>query len=367
MKRILCALVLLAAAAGIRAGPVMQTVSEAMEAAKRGDFARARALCQQEMAAEPNNPEHRYHFACIEAMIAAKEVDLAFTALDQAATLGYANLAVAKMDPDLAVLRGDARFAGFIARVERNAAAAKPVAEPERPAPSPLRSAAKKSAVAAEKPAPASFKSGVPVGLYFMTRYWSYTGTLEKAAWYFAPDGTVYEKLGRGFSAADLAEHSGRQGRAALAGGKVVVTWADGTKTESEVERDETGFMWDMGSFTPVQPITDREEVAGIYEGGESLSQSANKVAVSKRLELRADGTFRWEGVSFLSATSAMTQLSAGATGGSSGTWKAEAYSVTLTDENGRDYRALAFPYDSSDKPGPPSHLFFGGLLYKRQ
>ena len=29
--------------------------------------------------------------------------------------------------------------------------------------------------------------------------------------------------------------------------------------------------MWDLGNFTPVEPIRDAKSIAGKYEGGESL------------------------------------------------------------------------------------------------
>lgn len=362
---------------GVRAQPVGDdrhaaieaSYREMMNAAQSGDFTKARSLCQQAMAAEPREPKHRYNFACIEAIIARKEIDLSLTALEQAVTLGFNNSGALQADPDLASLRSDPRFDSLVAAAERNAAAVP--ANATTPATTPVvREAQVPRAVAqmteAEKPAPASFRSGSPVGLYFMTRYWSYTHTLEKAAWYFAPDGAVYENLDHGFSSADLAAHAGRKGRAHFDGGKLSVTWVNGQKAESNVERDGTGFAWDMGSFTPVQPITNAAAVAGVYEGGESLSHGGNQVAVSKRLELHADGTFSWEGISFVSGDTAATKLYAGANGGTAGSWQADAYSIALTDADGRVFRAIAFPYSVGETAGPSDHLFFAGIMYKR-
>jgi hypothetical protein len=222
------------------------------------------------------------------------------------------------------------------------------------------------AAPSSAKPAPAEFKNGVPVGLYFMTRYWSYTQTLEKAAWYFAPDGTVYVNPELGFSPKDLAAHTGRKGTASLIGKDLSITWTGEKPETSAVERDSTGFAWDMGSFIPVQPAQGAAAIAGAYEGGESLSHGGNQVAVTKRLELHPDGTFRWEGVSFVAGDSAATKLYAGATGASTGTWRSDAYSLTLTDAAGRAYRSIMFPYDDGTTPGTPDRLFFAGILYKR-
>lgn len=219
-----------------------------------------------------------------------------------------------------------------------------------------------------EKPAPHAFKDGVPVGLYFMTRFWASSGALEKAAWYFAPDGTVYRNLEDGFSAADLARHKGRKGTCRADGNLLHVTWADGRKTTSKIERREMAFSWDAGIFTAVKPFGDAPEISGRYEGGESLSVGGNRAAVSKRLELRRDGTFRWSGVSFLSSSSETTSIAAGSTGGdSTGTWRIESHALLLTDAAGVTLRRIAFPYDDEKTPLKPDRIFFGGTLYNKQ
>ena len=118
----------------------------------------------------------------------------------------------------------------------------------------------------------AGLRDGKPVGLFFMTRFWSFTGTLEKAAWYFTPEGDVYRNLETGFSPQDLAAYEGQQGKYTVSGDTMTVTWSDGKTTESAIEREGQGFMWDGGIFSPVKPIQDKAKIAGEYEGGESLS-----------------------------------------------------------------------------------------------
>lgn len=221
--------------------------------------------------------------------------------------------------------------------------------------------------VSADAPAKAQYADGVPVGLYFMTRFWPATSSLEKAAWYFAPDGSVYEKLAFGFSREDLAAHTGRRGTARLDGAKLEITWADGKKRASKLERSRGGFIWEMGNFTPVQPFANAAELAATYTGGESVSGGGANVAVSKTLELRADGSFRWDRVSFVGSTSQTTRLSAGSSGATTGTWSASAFSLTLTDSAGTVLRRIAFPYDDDKTPLKPDRIFFGGIMYKRQ
>lgn len=216
-----------------------------------------------------------------------------------------------------------------------------------------------------DQPAAARWSGTAPVGLFFMTRFWPSSGSLEKAVWYFAPDGSVYQNLTQGFSAADLAAHTGRKGKAALAGDNLQVTWSDGRTTTARYSPSETGFGFDAGIFTAVKPITDPKALAGRYEGGESLS--GGRGATSSSIELKADGTFTSGSVASVSSRSSDSTVSAGGTGSGGGTWTATSYSISLTDSSGQTERRIAFPYDDPATPITPDHLFIGGILYKRR
>lgn len=252
-------------------------------------------------------------------------------------------------------------------------------AQAEKPAnpPAPAKPAAGRAdarpaapkATAVAKPAPASYQDGIPVGLFFMTRYWFATRSLEKAAWYFAPDHTVYRQLETGFSAADLAAHRGGKGTAQLAGDKLVVVWSDGRKTSSTLERDtarSVGFAWDGGLFSAVEPIESAAKIAGNYEGGESISFAGGSSAVAKGLTLNPDGTFRRGSVAAISTSTEASRVTAGGSGGSTGTWRVESYSLILTDEAGNVVRGIAFPYDDEKTPITPDRLFFAGTMFKK-
>lgn len=379
-------------------------------AVETGNFTQARNLCDQAILWEPANPVHRYNLACIESRAGGAFLPRALEALEQAVQLGFDDANALRTDPDLAAIRGHPKFAELLQRVASSASSSGtiapslaqvnpastplPPAEPARKAAPPNRALAEKPAARpaakakpvaapaakappgqsiagqADLPAPATFKDGVPVGLYFMTRYWSFTRTLEKQAWYFAPDGTAYAELEHGFSAADLAAHAGRKGTCRLDGAQLEITWADGKKTKSTIEPSKSGraFTWDMGIFTMVQSFSDPAEVAGVYEGGESLSVGGSSAVVSKRLELRPDGTFAWSGVSFLGSTTESSRVSAGAVdGGSTGTWRIAGYSLLLADTQGNVFRRIAFPYDDESTPLKPDRIFFGGMMYKKQ
>lgn len=132
---------------------------------------------------------------------------------------------------------------------------------------------------AADQPATARWTSGVPVGLYFMTRFWLPTNSLEMSVWYFAPDGTVYESLTDGFSASDLAGHKGRHGRAALAADRLEITWADGKTAGSKFSPDKTRDDWDAGIFTAV---TWRVASNALFAGRDSRRATASRASAAR-------------------------------------------------------------------------------------
>jgi len=346
-----------------------------IKALESGNFGQARNIADQAILWEPDNPNHHYNLACIEARAGGSRLAQAISALARAAELGFPEIGTLKNDPDLDPIRNDPRFAEIARRVTRNAEEKARTSPPPpvkdsaaRTPPSPRGIENTALLAPGESPAPASFAEGVPVGLFFMTRFWSFTGTLEKLVWYFSPDGTVYQSLEYGFSSHDLATHTGPRGQASLQGNKLEIKWSDRKKSSSTLERSETGFFWDGGNFTPVRPFTSTPMIVGRYEGGESISYSGNRAAVSKTLELNPDGTFRWSGVSFLSSTTDASRVTAGANGiDSVGRWHVMPYALVLIDAKGNVYRRIAFPYDDAQTPVTPDWIFFGGTMFKRK
>ncbi|HWA98300.1 MAG TPA: hypothetical protein VG713_07400 [Pirellulales bacterium] len=205
-----------------------------------------------------------------------------------------------------------------------------------------------------------------PVGSYFMTRYWS-GGTLEKAAWYFAPDGQVYQNLLEGLSPADLAAHRGPKGTFQFAGSTLTIRWADGKTSASDIERDQNPnvFMWDLGIFTPIVPVTDKQMLVGSYEGGESVSHDGNRVSNARTLEVRPDGSATWESQGFARGDNFAEGLSS--SGAINGTWQWDGgWTMTLTG-GGQTIRGLVFPFTTGDDPSKPDHLYFRGTMFKKR
>lgn len=394
----------LAPAPGLRAQDTAASRRAAIEAMfpamlralESGNFGQARNICDQAIAWEPQNPVHYYQLACIETRAGAARRAQAFHALQRSAELGFDDVATLESDPHLVALHNTVEFAEILRHVRNNARNAANSASPVNAPPAdpreangptrmlPPRAAALRLPAASagramdlvaladvEPPAPASFRNGAPVGLYFMTRLWPFTHTLEKLVWYFAPNGTVYQSLEYGFSRHDLASHAGPKGRVEFTAGMLTVRWLDGKMSSGAIEQnaDEPGaFSWDGGNFVPARPFARDGSVAGSYEGDESISFSGNRAALSRTLELRADGTFRWRGVSFLSSTTEVSHVIAASNGvDSTGRWHASGYVIVLVDEQGKIYRRIAFPWDDPTTPVRPDHLVFGGTFFQRR
>lgn len=324
------------------------------------NYGRARNICEQAIAWEPQNPMHHYNLACIEAQAGGTRLPIAMGALRLAAALGFDDARHLQNDPDLIPLRSDPKFADVVRHVTHNASADAAISAIVIP-PVPLRSTAPEvndPGVAFAKPAPASFRDGVPVGLYLMNRYRPLTRTAEKLAWYFAPDGRVFQNLALGFSPEDLAAHAGPRGDASANGRQLAITWADGTKTTAELERDGTGFTWDLGIFFAVSLFASPHEITGVYVGEDG-------VLTGQRLELRGDGTFAREVVSLAGSPPSARALPA-TSGANSGHWELRGHSLILTEANAAGQRGLAFPLDDAKTPIKPDRMFFDGAMYRR-
>ena len=223
-------------------------------------------------------------------------------------------------------------------------------------------------AQAGDGPAPAAMTARGPVGLYFMTRFWAGTGSLERTSWYFLPDGRVYRDLITGFTEKDLAAHAMELGRGKREYGVYEVTGSDGKVRKGKLEMDEDGtsFTWDMGIFTRATPFGTRP-VAGTYAFAGKRGGGVMVLHRFKTLELLEDGTFRCTSDDIAQvagqkeATSEVSALT-------EGTWKAEGFTMTLTSsKDGSVSRRVAFPVDDKETERYPDWLFHGGMLYKRQ
>jgi len=206
-------------------------------------------------------------------------------------------------------------------------------------------------------PVKASFGHGAPVGLYLMTRAW-YGGGLEKAAYYFTDDGHVYVNPEDGFTNEQLSQRAQQQGTIAMDGDKMTVNWTKGNPETSPIERDSTGFMWDMGSFVPVKGFESDRALVGKWEGGNSITTSGGYARSAQELELHDDGSFTGASAGAVGAAGDRSAVSGGSSSSSAGHWKLDGYVLTLSYDNGKELRGIAFPFDE--------RFYFRGVLYKK-
>jgi hypothetical protein len=331
------------------------------------NFGRARNICEQAIMWEPQNPVHHYNLACIEAQAGGPRIAHAWGALELAIALGFNDVNHLQTDPDLAPLRANSKFADLVRKVAFTMSVGAASPANAIPAGKGTIPPAKTETASLEFPAHPTFADGVPVGLYLMSRYVSSSQTHESTVWYFAPNHEVYCDLEEGFSGTDLAQHAGRRGTIRRSEGIFEVLWSDGQKSGSKLERDSGGFTWDMRIFVPVSPFESPSEVAGVYEGYESVSVRSGELPVAQRLVLRPDGSFSWEGVALKGTKSNSPDVTMGSKEETTGRWDLSGLSVILTSSDGLVVRRIAFPQDEEKTVIRPDRMFFGGLMYKRR
>lgn len=201
-------------------------------------------------------------------------------------------------------------------------------------------------------------------GLFYMQKYWIATRNLEKAVWYFAPDGVAYYNPQTGFAAEDLAAvASSKKGPYSVSGGRMTVQWGDGQKSDDEIKIVDGGFNWNTGMYLPVAPFESAAELVGSYEGGSSVSFSGNSTIIVKSLTLNADGTFSLEGASSLTNGDTRT----GGQSATQGKWSLSGYALALTDDAGKVVRGITFPLDDAATPSKPDRMFFAGVSYAKK
>jgi len=344
-----------------------QDEAQLVALAQAGDFARARTLIAQLIDREPREPRHRYNLACAEARLGFRE--LALDSLETAVRLGFKDRDLLLTDEDLAGLRELPRFQAIAARVAAPPpqAAAPAVSGPAAPAPA--KAPAKKAAPAAQAvaaPIPSRITPAGPEGLFFMTRFWMATGSLEQKLWYFTPDGRVFDSPGGVFTPEQLERDSRRHGRGSLANKKLTVKWSDGKVTESNFEIDSAGkgFAWDAGIFSAVAK-PDWSKVSGYFEGGASFSNSSGSGAAISGLTLRSDGTFTLSRSASLRSENPTSIATAGSVAAPlEGKWKGEGYEMTLTFADGRTERHVSFPTPDARDASKVGMLFFNGSMH---
>ena len=223
-------------------------------------------------------------------------------------------------------------------------------------------------------PAPTVMSKGKIEGLFYRQRYEMVSRHLEKAVWYFGPDGKVYVNLESGFSASELAAHQGQFGTYQVASGQMNIAWSNGSKSNDKLEIEQDSFGFDTATFLPVKPFRSADQIVGNYEGGSSFTFSGSSTAIAKTLTLRADGTFTSSGIANFSkdrsdagfSDTNNKELIASGQGASNGTWSLSGYSLILSSAGTKNVKGIAFPLFFDEAKGTFDRIFFRGFSYKK-
>ncbi|MGI4874023.1 MAG: hypothetical protein ACRYFX_22920 [Janthinobacterium lividum] len=208
---------------------------------------------------------------------------------------------------------------------------------------------------------------GKPEGMFFMTRYYVGTHSLEKSAYYFAPDGQVYQNP-TGLAAANLsALPPGQRGTYAVDGKKLTIKLADGNGSSSDVEGDNPGgFNYETGIFTGVKPFAKPTDLLGAFEGGNSVSFGGGSTSASNALTFKHDGTFTQEGAVSSSVSSDQSTAHVGNSDAGAGHYQLAGWTLTLTDAQGQKAQGVAFPIETDEKTGQVVRFYYQNIAYKR-
>ncbi|MEW6744140.1 MAG: hypothetical protein AB1486_15415 [Planctomycetota bacterium] len=85
---------------------------------RAGEYEKGLAIDRRLVRLAPESPIAHYNLACSLARVSRP--DEAFASLDRAVRLGYRDVAHLRRDPDLASLRGDARFVELVRRLSQS-------------------------------------------------------------------------------------------------------------------------------------------------------------------------------------------------------------------------------------------------------
>ncbi|MBI5693047.1 MAG: hypothetical protein HZC55_23470 [Verrucomicrobia bacterium] len=318
----------------------LATVTQAMIAAlEAGNFGRARHLCEQLILWEPDNPVHHYNLACVEAKAGGTRRQQAFPALEQAVKLGFNDAKHLSEDPDLESLRSDPRFAELVRRTAGNASASRAVeslAIPNR---------APEAVIRATSGAP----GGTPSGLFLGTPPSASAPAAAPQAWFFSPDGRVFQSPREGVDATDLSSALGLKGYARPTNQGLEIAWSNGTVITAPLLPVGEGFSWNGTRFQPASPVTTPTALVGTFV--EPLAKDGDPSDRPREVTLQADGSARW--------TDAFRRTL-------SGRWDLRGFSLRLIEADGTVQRLLAVPLGPTAS-ATPTRLLLGAGVFERK
>jgi hypothetical protein len=204
-------------------------------------------------------------------------------------------------------------------------------------------------------------------GVYFQLVVYSYPYTsYSYISWFFTKNGRFSQGPTGGVNLQELStkpKPGKYEGTYVLQGDKLIMAWAD--RRETWIRPGYKGpQLLPIGAGATRQSAFPRGwRFDGSYEGG--ASAGGGSMSSSSTLNFRRDGTYTRGSVVNVSSTGRTTEVSGGTTGGATGTYQFDEYTLTLR-ENGTEKKYTVFAYGSRDAAGRPEQIFWEGLLVKR-
>jgi hypothetical protein len=211
-------------------------------------------------------------------------------------------------------------------------------------------------------------QGGAPIeGAYLQLVVYSYPYTsYNYVSWFFTRNGRFSQGPNGGVNLQELStrEKAGRyEGTYSVQGDKLVMAWADGSSPWVLTGYRGTQTLPIGAGATRQSAFPKGWRLDGSYEGGASIG--GGSMSSSSSLNFRRDGTYSRGSVVNVSSTGRTTEVSGGVTGGATGTYQFDEYTLTLR-ENSTERKYTVFAYGSRDAAGRPEQIFWEGVLVKR-
>lgn len=204
-------------------------------------------------------------------------------------------------------------------------------------------------------------------GAYLQVIVYTYPySSYQFVSWFFTRNGRFSQQPQGGVSLAELSgkeKASKYEGTYTVQGEKLILNWADG-RTPWVMTGYKSSQLLPIGAGATRQSAFPKGwRFDGSYEGG--ASAGGGSMSSSNTLNFRRDGTYTRGSVVNVSSTGRTTEVTGGVTGGATGTYQFDEYSLTLR-ENGTERKYTVFAYGARDGAGRPEQIFWEGLLVKR-
>ena len=214
---------------------------------------------------------------------------------------------------------------------------------------------------------PAGAKAGLDGAFLRVESFFMGTSlSLSNQAWFFTKDGKFSRAPAGGFSFDGFRPTRATDGTYWIAGGKITLAYADGSKPLVHDFADKGDELkWGGVGASRVAGFRKGWRFDGEYEGGASIGGGA--LMSSNTLVFRRDGTFARESLANINVANSRSTVSGGAQGAAAGTYEFDGFTLTLKPNNEPAVKFTVFAFGDKDSAGRPEYIYRDGTMMKRQ